>query len=169
MIFKEFGNQGAPVILLLHGGGLSWWMWKPQIEYLRPRYRVIAPVIDGHGEIFQTTFVSIERCAEQLISFVNTNCARQIFAICGLSIGAQIVVEALARAPGISQNAVIESALVSPLKTVSALTAPLYDLSYGLIKKRWFAQLQAKSLNIPDELFEDYYKDSARMTKESIR
>ena len=25
MIFKEFGDKNAPVIVFLHGGGLSWW------------------------------------------------------------------------------------------------------------------------------------------------
>lgn len=41
-------------------------------------------------------------------------------------------------------------------------------MCYGLIKKRWFAALQAKALNIPDELFETYYEESSRMTKESL-
>ena len=44
----------------------------------------------------------------------------------------------------------------------------MYNMCYGLIKKRWFAKLQAKTLNVPDELFETYYKESSRMTKESL-
>jgi hypothetical protein len=32
-------------------GGLSWWSWKPQIEALQKNYRVITPIIEGHGEI----------------------------------------------------------------------------------------------------------------------
>jgi predicted esterase len=35
MIFKEFGNKNKPVIIFLHGSGLSWWSLKPQIEALR--------------------------------------------------------------------------------------------------------------------------------------
>jgi len=35
MIFKEFGNKNMPVIIFLHGGGLSWWSWKPQIKALQ--------------------------------------------------------------------------------------------------------------------------------------
>ena len=41
-------------------------------------------------------------------------------------------------------------------------------MCYGLIKKRWFVALQAKALNVPDELFETYYEESSRMTKESL-
>lgn len=38
MIFKEFGNKDNPVIIFLHGGGLSWWSLKPQIEELQNEY-----------------------------------------------------------------------------------------------------------------------------------
>ena len=62
----------------------------------------------------------------------------------------------------------IESALVYPIKMAVALTLPTYNMCYGLIKKRWFAKLQAKTLNVPDELFEAYYEDSLGMTKESL-
>lgn len=51
---------------------------------------------------------------------------------------------------------------------VIALTVPMYNMCYGLIKKRWFAALQAKTLNVPDELLEIYYEESSRMTKESL-
>jgi len=54
------------------------------------------------------------------------------------------------------------------MKMVTKLTVPMYNLSYGLIKKRWFAKLQAKTLYVPEELFESYFLDSSRMTKESL-
>ena len=28
MKFKEFGDKNKPAIVLLHGGGLSWWSYK---------------------------------------------------------------------------------------------------------------------------------------------
>ena len=168
MLFKEFGNKNMPVIIFIHGGGLSWWSWKQQIEALKKNYYIVTPIIDGHGDAWDTTFVSIKESAEQVIKYIKGNCNGKVFAICGLSIGAQIIVEILAKESDITENAVIESALVYPIKMVSALTVPMYNMCYGLIKKRWFAKLQAKSLNIPDELFETYYKESSRMTKESL-
>jgi pimeloyl-ACP methyl ester carboxylesterase len=168
MIFKEFGNKDKPVIILLHGGGLSWWSWKAQIEALKKDYYVVVLVIDGHGEAWDTTFVSIENSAQQVIKHIKENYNGKVFAICGLSIGAQIVVEILSRECDIAENAVIESALVYPMKMTTALTVPMYNMCYGLIKKRWYAKLQAKTLKVPDELFENYYEDSSRMTKESL-
>ena len=168
MHFKTFGNKDKPVILFLHGGGLSWWSWKPQIEELRYDFFVVTAIIEGHGEAAETPFVSIQKSAENLVKTINEQYGGRIFAICGLSIGAQILVEALAQKPDITEYAVIESALVIPMKIMAALTVPLCDLSYGLIKKRWFAKLQGKTLNIPDDLFESYLEDSSRMTKESL-
>lgn len=168
MIFKEFGNKNMPVIVLLHGGGLSWWSWKSQIEALQENYFVVTPIIDGHGDDCNTTFISIQNSAEQVIKYIKENFNGKVFAICGLSIGAQIVVEILSQEYDITENAVIESALVYPIKMTTTLILPIYHLSYGLIKKRWYAKLQAKTLNVPDALFENYYKDSSQMTKKSL-
>ena len=35
-------------------------------------------------------------------------------------------------------------------------------------KKQWFAKLQFKSLRIKESFFEDYYRDSAAITKENL-
>jgi pimeloyl-ACP methyl ester carboxylesterase len=168
MIFKEFGNKNKPVIILLHGGGLSWWSLKPQIEALQEDYFIVAPIIDGHGDDWNNTFISIRKSAERVIDYIKDNCNGRVFAICGLSIGAQILVEILSKESDTTENAVIESALVYPMKMATKLTVPLYTLCYGLIKKRWYAKLQSKTLNVPEELFDYYYKDSSRMTKESL-
>lgn len=168
MIFKEFGNKNKPVMIFLHGGGLSWWSLKPQIEALQKDYFIVTPIIDGHGDDWNNTFISIRKSAKQVIDYIEDKCNGKVFAICGLSIGAQIVVEILSQECDITENAVIESALLYPMKMVTKLTVPMYNLCYGLIKKRWYAKLQAKTLNVPEELFEAYYMDSSRMTKESL-
>ncbi|EJO5348339.1 alpha/beta hydrolase [Clostridium botulinum] len=168
MIFKEFGNKNRPVIILIHGGGLSWWSWKAQIEVLEKNYCVVTPIIDGHGDDYDTEFVSIKKSAEEIIKYVKENWNGKVFAIGGLSIGAQITVEILSQESDITENAVIESALVYPMKMVSAMIVPTYNMCHGLIKKRWYAKLQAKTLNVPDQLFETYYEDSSRMTKGSL-
>jgi pimeloyl-ACP methyl ester carboxylesterase len=168
MIFQRFGNRNKPVIVFLHGGGLSNWMWRPQIEAFQEDYQIIAPILDGHGTDSHTTFTSISQNAAQVISYINENLDGKVFAICGLSIGAQITVEILAKANDIAQKAVIESALVSPSESIAALTNPMLNLSFPLVKNRWFAKLQAKQMYLPDSMFEEYYRDSAGMSKESM-
>lgn len=74
----------------------------------------------------------------------------------------------LSREPAITEYAIVESALVLPVKGVTVFTAPACGLCYGLIKRRWFSKMQAKTLCVPDEWFERYYRDSLRISKQSL-
>ncbi len=167
MIVKQFGNPNNPAVMLIHGGGLSWWMWQPQIKALEQEYHLLVPMLDGHGEAAGTDFLSIEDSAQKIIAFIEQSCGGRLFALCGLSIGAQITVEILSQKPNIAQKAVIESALVLPMGLGKGMDH-LLSLSYPLIRKRWFARLQARQMYVPDELFEQYFADSARMSKQSL-
>lgn len=169
MIFKEYGNSNLPVVILLHGGGLSDWSFKNIIEDLKEKYHVITPIIDGHGEASQTTFISIEDSSKKLLDYIDSNLNGKVFALAGLSIGAQITIETLSNRLDICENIIIESGLIYPIQATKILTVPMVSMSYGLVKQRWFSKLQAKSLYISDELFEQYYTDSVKMSKESLR
>ncbi len=149
-------------------GGLSWWSLEPVIELLSEHYHLVTPIIDGHGEDAYETFISIEDSAEKLIHYIDTQYNGSIFAIGGLSIGAQIVTEVLSTREDIAEYAIIESALVHPIKATSFMTVPTYKLFYGLIKLRWFSRLQAKTLFVPENMFEQYYNESIKMSKQSL-
>ena len=168
MQFKEFGNSKAPTIILLHGGGVSDWSLKDIIPLLAPAYHVVTPVIDGFGEDANTTFVSIENSADRLMEYIMSHCGGRVFALGGLSIGAQIALEVLSKQADIAQFAILESALVCPIPGTKILTVPICRMSYGLIKKRWFSKLQAKELCVPLDMFEKYYSDSIKMSKQSL-
>ena len=168
MLFKKFGDQNAPTVVLLHGGGLSYWSLQDVIALLMPEYHVITPIIDGYGEDADEPFISIENSADHLIEYIKSACNGHVFALGGLSIGAQIVTEVLSKQADIASFAMIESALVCPILGTKTLTVPMCAMSYGLIKKRWFSKLQAKELCVPEDLFEKYYADSIKMTKQSL-
>jgi pimeloyl-ACP methyl ester carboxylesterase len=168
MKYLEFGDCEKPTIVWLHGGGLSWWSLKEVIEDLQTQYHIVTPIIDGHGEDGETTFTSISDSASKLISYIDTFCHTKVFALGGLSIGAQIVTEIISMRADIAEYAIIESALVYPIKGMTALTVPTFKLFYGLLKKRWFSKVQAKTLFVPSNMFEHYYKDSLRISKQSL-
>jgi pimeloyl-ACP methyl ester carboxylesterase len=168
MLIKETDNRSLPTIILLHGGGLSWWSLEPVIRLLRENYHFVTPIIDGHGEDACETFISIEDSAQKLIKYIDAQHNGKIFAIGGLSIGAQIVTEVLSSRDDIAEFAILESALVYPIKGTALMTVPAYKLFYGLIKRRWFSRLQAKTLCVPLNMFELYYKESIKMTKQSL-
>lgn len=160
----EFGKQNTDVVILLHGGGLSWWNYREVSTLLGSQYHVVLPVLDGHADA-DAPFTTIEDNARRLISYIDTHFGKQVLAIAGLSLGGQIAVEMLSQRPDICQYALIESALVKPMKLTHALIAPAFGMSYGLIRQKWFSKLQADYLGIPKELFEDYYRDTCAISK----
>jgi pimeloyl-ACP methyl ester carboxylesterase len=165
MKFKELGKPENPVIFLLHGEGLSWWSTESAARRLMKKYRVIMPVLDGHGEDAETEFISIENSAETLIHFIDRSFGGHIFALCGFSIGAQIAAQVLAERAEIAEYAVLESALVqSGHSRAWEIPKALIQLSLRLMRLRPIARLAAKQRSLPDELFEPYYRDSQKIS-----
>ena len=163
----EFGQQNHDVIMLLHGGGLSWWNYRTVAQKLAEQYHVVVPVLDGHADS-DAPFSTVEDNAARLISCIDAHFGGRVLAIGGLSLGGQIAVEMLSQRKEICQYALIESALVKPMKLTSALIGPTFGMSYGLIKQKWFAKLQADYLGIPKELFDDYFRDTCKISKEDM-
>ena len=164
MTVMEYGKQNQDVILLLHGGGLSWWNHRAAAELLAEQYHVVLPVLDGHAGS-DAPFTTIEDNAARLISYIDAHFGGQVLAIGGLSLGGQIAVEMLAQRSDVCRYALIESALVKPMKLTAALIPPAFGMSYGLIGQKWFAKMQADYLGIPGALFDDYFRDTCRISK----
>ena len=91
-----------------------------------------------------------------------------MLAIGGLSLGGQILLEIAARRNGISRFFIFESTLAIPMRVSAVFVSVSVYLSYPLIKHKWFSRLQAKTLGIPADLFEEYYDSSIHISKESL-
>ena len=167
MIVKEYGKSNKDIIILLHGGGLSWWNYEEVSEILKSNYHVILPILDGHSGS-DRDFTSIENNANEIIEYIDNNYNGNVKLIGGLSLGAQILLDILSKRDNICEYAIIESALVCPMKMTNRLIELLINMSYGLINKKWFSKLQFKSLKIKKELFDKYYIDSSNITKNNM-
>lgn len=166
MKYVEYGSNNKDVIILLHGGGLSFWNYKEVAEKLSYNYHIIIPILDGHSGS-EKDFTTIKNNALEIIDFIEEN-YKKVLLIGGLSLGGQILLEMLSNRNDICEYAIIESALCIPSKFTCFMIKPTFGSCYGLIKKRWFAKLQFKSLKIKEDLFEDYYKDTCAITKKNM-
>ena len=132
------------IMIFLHGGGVSSWMWQEQVEILKNTYECFAPDLIGHGTRAKEQIFSMNESTREVISWIKENAnGRQVILI-GFSLGAQIAVDVLSREPDIVDIAVINSALVMPLPWLHFMVRPLLPLTYPLLKKDWFIQLQAE-------------------------
>ena len=167
MRYVEYGNQNPETIILLHGGGLSWWNYRDVAQLLSERFHVVLPILDGHADS-DAPFTSIEENAARIIAHIDKHFGGKVLTVGGLSLGGQIAVEVLTQRPDICRFALLESALVKPSKLTRALIKPTFGMSYGLIKQKWFAKMQATYLGIPQKLFDDYYRDTCKISKEDM-
>lgn len=167
MKFQEYGQEHEEVILLLHGGGLSWWNYREAAELLMGEYHVILPILDGHAGS-DRPFTTIEDNAAEILSFIDEQLNGSVLLIGGLSLGGQILLEMLSQHKVVCSYALVESAAVIPSKLTNVLIAPVFGSSYGLINNRGFAKLQFQSLHMKPELFEDYYRDTCQIKKQDM-
>ncbi len=129
MIIKEYGKENTDIIILLHGGGLSWWNYKDEAEILGKKFHVVLPILDGHSQS-DRDFVNINSNATEIISCIDENYNGKVLAICGLSLGAQILTEILSIRADICQYSIIESALIEEMPLVHALIESSINISY---------------------------------------
>lgn len=163
----EVGQENQDVIVLLHGGGLSWWQYQAQMDLLCENYHVVLPILDGHAGS-DADFTSIEDNAKRLLDYIDKTYGGSVFLIAGLSLGGQILLEMLALRKDICQYAIVESAAIIPDKLTAGLVAPLFSMSFPLIKKKWFAKMQFCYLSIRADLFEHYYGDTVKLSKQNL-
>lgn len=163
----EVGQENQDVIVLLHGGGFSQWQYQAQMDLLCENYHVVLPILDEHAGS-DADFTSIEDNAKRLLDYIDKTYGGSVFLIAGLSLGGQILLEMLALRKNICQYAIVESAAIIPDKLTAGLVAPLFSMSFPLIKKKWFAKMQFCYLGIRADLFEHYYGDTVKLSKQNL-
>ncbi|MNZ78624.1 2-succinyl-6-hydroxy-2,4-cyclohexadiene-1-carboxylate synthase [compost metagenome] len=166
LFYTETGNKEAPMIVFLHGGGVSGWMWERQVEYFQ-NYHCLVPDIPGHGRRESGTF-SMNDAAEALIELVQSKAKGKKVILIGFSLGAQLALSMLSKVPTLADYAVINSALTRPFRYANKFIAPMVKMTSGWMTNRSFAKLQAKQLYIGEDMFEQYFKDSRTMKAEVL-
>lgn len=167
LYFSEYGDKEAPLLMFLHGGGVSGWMWDKQIEYFS-NYHCLVPDLPGQGLSNKEDIFSIKSSAEILVDLIDDKAQGKKVIVIGFSLGAQILVQMLSMKPDLINYAIINSALVSPMPFVTRLIKPSIVLTSPLIKNRTFSKLQAKTLYLGKSHFEQYYNESCQMKSETL-
>jgi pimeloyl-ACP methyl ester carboxylesterase len=122
----ECGPADAPTLLFVHGGGISRWMWEPQLALLAADFHCLVVDLPGHGDSAGVPFVSIADCAERLHTLIKTRAHKKVASVIGVSLGAQILLELMARFPGRVGKAVLSGTLARPMRGSTWLRLGLY-------------------------------------------
>lgn len=165
--FEEHGNSNDPLMVFLHGGGVSGWMWDKQVQYFSQCYCMTVD-LPGHGRSSIEEKFSIVSAAEQVIDLVEAKANGKRIIVIGFSLGAQVLVQMLSMKPDLVDDAMIHSAAVRPNVLATQLIAPVLRATFPLVKNKTFSKWQAKALFIREADFERYYEDSLQLKRDTL-
>ena len=170
MVFHEFGDKKFPHILLIHGGGNSWWNYLRQARMLSDKYHVILPTLDGHGEEYQKDYISTENSAQQIMEYIKNNCDRKLFAIGGVSLGGQIVMELLSLDSDIAEKAIIDGSICIPQPKLARICTVIVKLFGKIMFNKSAGKIQLSlmkkmysNMAYPEEIENYYIEDMPRI------
>ncbi len=170
---RECGPDSAPTICFLHGGGISGWMWHPQVEALQDSYHCLVPDLPEHGLSAEVGPFTIADAAHRVAELIRERGHGGHAHVIGLSEGAQITVQLLGTMPEIVDHAIVSSALVHPVPGVGLLGPRVFALIFRLFvapfqRADWYAHLNMRGYALPKQYFPEVREDIRRMTADSF-
>lgn len=169
--YRAFHHPDQPVILFIHGGGVSSWMWQPVIDNLT-QYRCVAVDLPEHGLSAGVGPFSMQLAAESCARVLREVVPGGKATVVGLSEGAQVAVQMLADTPELIEQAFISSALLLPMPgsrmySNQRLLGWMYDISIPPFRNSdWWIRLNMKyAAGIPEQYYDAFKAEFQRITR----
>ena len=164
---NETGMLGEPSIVFLHGVGTSGWMWEKQIAALAD-FHCLNVDLPGHGKSNHVTWVSLADTADHIAALIQERSTNGRAHVVGLSLGAYIALVLLERHANVVDHVVISGVTAAPMPNRALLNPQLWLMSF-LLKRRWFVNMQAKSLHLPLDMQSALTKNLLAMSMHAYR
>lgn len=165
---QESGDRTKPTILFLHGLGVSSWMWTDQIENLQADYHCLAVDLPGSGESYQVAWDSFANTADQLITIIGERAMNGRAHVVGLSLGGYTAIALLQHHPDIIDSVIVSGITTRPFSRQWMWRAVLNVMPL-LMKIDPFINLNARMMQLPDDVMPLYKRDSKRLTRRSFQ
>lgn len=172
--FYETGNPGSTPVLFIHGAAGGAWCWRDVVSSL-PDFYCIAPDMPEHGASRDNQPFTIDSTTDQLLELMRILTPGRKVNVVGLSVGAQIAVEMLTRAPEMISTAIVSGAQGIELHgyrlgIYSEFTMSLiYYLGIQPWKNNdaWIRWNMRQSAGIPQNFFAEFKKNFQELTRDS--
>jgi pimeloyl-ACP methyl ester carboxylesterase len=164
---QETGTPGAPSIVFLHGAGTSGWMWEKQIAALAD-FHCLNVDLPGHGKSNHETWVSLTDTADQIAVLIQARATNRRAHVVGLSLGAYIALVLLEHHADVLDRVVMSGVTAAPMPNRALLNPQLWLMSV-LMKRRWFVNMQAKSLHVPPDMQSAFTDNLLAMSMQAYR
>lgn len=170
----EKGNPHGVPLVLIHGGAGGVWTWDEVVESLMD-YRCILPELPEHGTRPSAEAFTIQSAAQSILQVIEERAPGTKVHVFGLSVGGQIVVEMLSRAPEMISSAVISGAQLLPVpgNRLGIYSERAMALVYWLgihpwkHNDAWIRWNMRASTGIPDSFFTRFKRNFQNLTRDS--
>jgi len=167
---KETGKNRDKTIIFLHGGGIAGWMWYKQVEAFSD-YHCIVPDLPEHGKSAEIMPFTIHGAADMVINIIKNQAHNGKAHLVGISLGAQIIVQILSKAPEVVDHALISGTLVRSIPYKESFLKLLNYLIkvYGPVKDTdFFIKANMRMYHIPKSLFNEFKESTYLIRNDSL-
>jgi pimeloyl-ACP methyl ester carboxylesterase len=163
----ETGTPGAPSIVFLHGVGAARWMWGQQIEALAD-FHCLTVDLPGHGDSHSVAWVSLADTAAQIAALIQSRATHGRAHVVGLSLGGYVALVLLERHASAADHVVVSGVTAAPMPNRGWLRPQLGLMSF-LLKRRWYVNMQAKSMRLPPRMQDAFTRNLLAMSMDAYR
>lgn len=163
----ETGPASAPTVVFLHGGGVSGWMWEPQVAALSSGYHCLVPDLPEQGRSRAIVPFTIADAASRVARLIQSRAHNGKAHVVGLSLGAQTLVELLSQRPDLVDHAIVSSALLHPIPgmrlftLVAGMYMPFKDID-------WLVRANMWGMRVPARYLPHFREDTRSLTASSF-
>lgn len=167
MRFEKYGNENSKTIMLIHGMATTGHDCFDRIIPLLNNYSIILCEVDGHYS--NSTFISINKCCEEIEKYITDHYNGTIFALLGFSMGGSIGIRLMDRGNISIDKVILDAAFCVKMGILTPVFREIFCYGIGRIKsgkaipKVLYEKMMGKGNN---SLVEMMYKD---ISKETIR
>ena len=163
----ETGMRGAPSVVFLHGIGTTGWMWGRQTAALTD-FHCLNVDLPGHGKSNQVEWLSLADTADQVAALIQQDATKGRAHVIGLSLGGYITLLLLERHADRLDRVVISGVTAAPMPNRVWLRPQLALMSL-VMRRRWFADMQAKSLGLSSDEQRAFTENWLAMSMQTYR
>ena len=170
LYFKETGLGNAETIIFLHGGAMAGWMWDDQLKAFSD-YHCIVPDLPEHGLSSDVKPFTIGNSAEIILDLIHEHTINGNANLVGMSLGAQIIVQILSKAPKLVDHAFISGTMIrSSSHSETFLKLLNYAIKvYKPVKDTdFFIKANMRTYNLPKNLFDKFKESTLLINPDSL-
>ena len=90
MNIRQFGAAERPAMVLIHPSLVTWDYFRDVIPFLESDYRLFVPALPGFDPASEEGFVSVERCAAEIVDALLGAGVTRVDAVYGCSLGGSV-------------------------------------------------------------------------------